>query len=131
VPSAPARCLTAVGAALAALLFPATAAPQQADGEHVFRQRCGSCHSVDPSQKKIGPHLAGLIGRTAGSIESARYSAPMRASGIVWDSATLDAFLAAPRGLVSGTTMTVSIPDAAQRAAIIAYLENQKPTANN
>jgi cytochrome c len=40
-------------------------------------------------------------------------------------------FLAAPRRLVPGTTMTAAISDTAQRAAIIAYLEGQKPTANN
>ncbi|WP_261333108.1 c-type cytochrome [Rhizobium leguminosarum] len=105
------------------------AAAQQVDGR--FRQRCGACHSIDPGQQKSGPHLTGVIGRTAGSIEGARYSGPMRASGIIWDKATLYTFLTAPRRLIPGTTMTVAVPDATQRAAIITYLEGQQPTANN
>ena len=98
---------------------------QQADGERLFRQRCGTCHSVDASQSKSGPHLAGVIGRAAGSVEGARYSNAMRESGLVWSKETLDTFLAAPHRAMPGTTMTVAVPDAAQRAAIITYLESQ------
>lgn len=109
--------------AAAGLLLPAAASAQQADGERLFHQRCGTCHSLEPSQNRAGPHLSGVIGRTAGSVEGARYSAAMRESGIVWDSQSLDTFLAAPRQIVPGTFMTVGVPNAAQRAAIISYLE--------
>ncbi|TKT69916.1 c-type cytochrome [Aquamicrobium sp. LC103] len=114
-----------VVAALAVPPLPATANAQQADGERLFRQRCGTCHSPDPGQNRSGPHLAGVIGRAAGSIEGARYSKAMRESGVVWNDEALDNFLAAPRRMVPGTTMTVGVPDAAQRAAIITYLESQ------
>ena len=107
------------------LSAPAATVGQQADGERLFQQRCGACHSMEAGQNRVGPHRSGLIGRTAGSVEGARYSDAMRDSGIVWDSQSLDTFLAAPRQMVSGTTMTVSIPDAAQRAAIITLLESQ------
>jgi cytochrome c len=110
--------LTSVG-----LLLPAAASAQQADGERLFRQRCSACHTVDSSQNRAGPHLSGVIGRTAGSVQGARYSDAMRESGIVWDAQSLDTFLAAPRQMVQGTTMTVGLPNAEQRAAIIAYLE--------
>ncbi|WP_432612802.1 c-type cytochrome, partial [Mesorhizobium mediterraneum] len=83
----------------------------------------GACHSLEPSQNRAGPHLSGVVGRTAGSVEGARYSAAMRESDIVWDGGTLDTFLAAPRQIVPGTSMTVGVPNAAQRAAIIGYLE--------
>lgn len=115
--------LAALLAAIA-LLFPATASAQQADGERLFRQRCGTCHTMDPGQNRAGPHLSGIVGRTAGSVEGARYSAAMRESGIVWDSQALDTFLAAPRQMVPGTSMPVGLPNAAQRAAIIDYLES-------
>ncbi|MEI8700950.1 c-type cytochrome [Mesorhizobium sp. M6A.T.Ce.TU.002.03.1.1] len=105
------------------LLLPSAASAQQADGERLFRQRCGTCHSLEPGQNRVGPHLSGVIGRTSGSVEGARYSAAMRESGIVWDSQSLDSFLAAPRQRVPGTSMTVGVPNAAQRAAIIGYLE--------
>lgn len=107
----------------AGLLLPAAASAQQADGERLFRQRCGACHTMEPGQNKVGPHLSGVVGRTAGSVEGARYSAAMRESGIIWDTQSLDTFLAAPRQMVQGTTMTVGLPNAEQRAAIIAYLE--------
>lgn len=114
---------TSVSAGLFALT--AAAEAQEAGSERLFQQRCGACHSVHVGQNGLGPHLAGVIGRLAGSIESARYSDAMRDSGIVWDSGSLDAFLAAPRRVVPGTTMTVSVPDAAQRAAIISFLESR------
>ena len=72
---------------------------------------------------RTGPSLAGVVGREAGSAPYARYSAGMRDSGIVWDAQLLDAFLAAPRQRVPGTTMTISLPDAEQRSAIITFLE--------
>lgn len=107
----------------AGLLLPAAASAQQADGERLFRQRCSACHTMDAGQNKVGPHLSSVVGRAAGSVEGARYSAAMRESGIVWDAQSLDTFLAAPRQMVQGTTMTVGLPNAEQRAAIIAYLE--------
>jgi cytochrome c len=109
--------------AAACMLLPAAASAQQADGERLFRQRCGTCHTMDPGQNRAGPHLSGVIGRTAGSVEGGRYSNAMRDSNIVWDSRSLDTFLTAPRQMVPGTQMTVGVPNAAQRAAIIAYLE--------
>lgn len=107
----------------AGLLLPAAASAQQADGERLFRQRCGACHSMEPGQNRAGPHLSGVIGRPAGSVEGARYSAAMRESNIVWDSQSLDTFLTAPRRMVPGTQMAVGVSNAAQRAAIITYLE--------
>lgn len=107
------------------LLLPVPTSAQQADGERLFQQRCGSCHSLEPGQTRAGPHLSGVVGRTAGSVEGARYSAAMRESGIVWDSQSLDDFLAAPRQMIPGTSMTVGVPNAAQRAAIISHLEGE------
>lgn len=109
--------------AAAELLVPAAASAQQADGERLFRQRCGACHTMDPGQNRAGPHLSGVIGRTAGSVEGALYSAALRESGIVWDAPSLHTFLAAPRQMMPGTSMTVGVPNADQRAAIIAYLK--------
>ncbi len=119
--------LLLIAASGSAGLFALTAAAESQDvnSERLFQQRCGACHSLQAGQNGTGPHLAGVIGRTAGSIEAARYSDAMRDSGIVLDSGSLDAFLAAPREMVPGTRMTFGIPDPAQRAAIIAYLENQ------
>ena len=84
--------------------------------------RCQGCHSID--RNRVGPMHRGLFGRTAGSVEGFSYSKAMKQSGIVWDEATLDAFLAAPRKLVPGTRMTYAgIADTQERADLIAYLK--------
>lgn len=108
-------------AGLAAGAPPATA-QQPGDGERLYGARCAACHGATPAQARIGPPLAGVVGRLAGSVEGARYSAALRDSGIVWDAPTLDAYLADPRRRVPGTTMTVAVRNADDRAAIVAYL---------
>ena len=119
---APALTLALLGAQ--ALTSPAPA-QQAADGERLFRTRCGTCHTVEPGQNRVGPSLAGVLGRTAGTLEGARYSPALRESGIVWSSETIDAYLADPRQLVPGTTMTVGLRATADRAAVIAYLDGR------
>ncbi len=66
----------------------------------------------------------GVVGRPAGTVEAFRYSAAMKSSGLVWDEATLDRFLAAPRNVVAKTTMTVSVTKPEDRQNIIAYLKS-------
>lgn len=117
--------LLASAARLAALLLAAGSLPalaQSADGQRLFQARCGTCHSLEAGANRLGPTLAGVVGRAAGAVEGARYSSALRASGLVWDAETLDRYLANPRQLVPGTTMTVALPNAAQREAIVAYL---------
>ena len=93
------------------------------EGARLFRA-CASCHAVGAdAENGIGPMLNGVLGRSAGSVEGARYSEAMIASGITWDAASLDAYLADPRGVVPGTRMSYrGMPDAADRAHVIAYL---------
>ena len=53
------------------------------------------------------------------------YSDAMRGSGLTWDAATLDAYIADPRRLVPGTKMSFAgVRSAEDRAAIVAYLES-------
>ncbi|YCI06815.1 hypothetical protein M1D34_27765 (plasmid) [Ensifer sp. D2-11] len=78
-------------------------------------------------QNKAAPHLAGLLGRPAASVDGGRYSNALQSAAITWDTQSLDTFLAGPGRLVPGARMTVRVPDAADRAAIIGYLERQAP----
>ncbi|HEY9213498.1 MAG TPA: c-type cytochrome [Ancylobacter sp.] len=118
-----------LGLVVATVLAPGMTRAQDASaGERLFRQRCGSCHTVQPGQNRIGPTLAGVVGRKAGSVEGARYSKAMQDAGLAWDSAQLEAFLANPRATVAGTTMIVSVPNAADRANIVAYLQGLTPS---
>ena len=108
-----------------ALLLTRAAAGQSADpakGEIVF-QKCRACHSVNEVQATLGPSLAGIFGRTAGSQEQFRYSPAMRRSRLTWDDATLDRFLAEPQALVPGNRMPFAgIPEKSDRDDLIAYL---------
>ena len=107
-----------VVASLAA--FPALADGDAGRGTSLF-ERCSGCHTAT-DQNKVGPGLLGVVGRKAGTEAGYKYSGGMAKSDVVWDDATLDAFLAAPRKVVQGTTMSLSITNATDRQDIIAYL---------
>jgi cytochrome c len=115
-----------------AILIPMTvfAGPAQAasaDGETVFRQRCAACHSAVPGQpNRVGPNLAGVVGRKAASAPAFNYSAALKASGLTWTRANLDRFLQGPMRVVPGTRMAVALTDNAQRGALLNYLAAQK-----
>jgi len=113
-----------------ALAFLATTQLAFADGDPVHGKivfnRCAACHSIT-GEKRMGPPLNGVIGRTAGSTEGARYSDAMRNAGLVWNDENLDRFLQAPRKFLAGTTMMISLPQARDRADVIAYLKTLDP----
>ena len=109
-------------------LSPALAAGDAEKGKRVFN-KCKACHVADAEKNRIGPHLVGLFGRTAGSVEKYRYSKSMKDSGIVWNAETLDAYLKNPRQYVKGTRMAFAgLKKASEREDVIAYLrEVTKP----
>jgi cytochrome c len=99
------------------------AAPDVTRGKKVFEQ-CSACHSADAANG-LGPSLFGVIGRKAGLLAGFRYSRAMRNSQIIWGARTLDAYIADPQSVVPGNLMPYSgLPDASQRADLIAYLES-------
>jgi len=113
--------------ALAALLTAGGVTPALADGDAARGQtlfsRCSACHTVT-EQNKIGPHLSGVFGRTAGTVAGFNYSKGMAAYGKVWDEASLDTFLSGPNKAVPGTKMAAgAIANPQDRADIIAYLK--------
>lgn len=93
-------------------------------GKTVFA-RCALCHDVKPGVKKMGPPLAGLFGRTSGTLSDFTYSPAMQKAKIKWDAKTLDSFVTKPSATVPGTRMAFAgIPNAADRANLIAYLKS-------
>lgn len=101
-------------------------APTAAMGEQVFR-RCVACHTIDKGGSNgIGPNLHGVVGRAVASHAGFSYSGAMKAKGGAWDAAALDTYLEQPMMAVPGTRMAFAgIPDAADRKALILYLEAQ------
>lgn len=107
-----------------ALCLPAQAEGDVARGEKLF-SRCIACHSTN-GDRKIGPSLAGVVGRKAGTFENTRFSQALTTSNIVWTDETLQEYLSDPRKLVPGTSMTTRVPDQQDRMDLISYLETLK-----
>jgi cytochrome c2 len=101
------------------------AAGDPAAGQHIFAE-CTGCHSATPGENKIGPSLAGVVGRKSGTVAGYSYSPGMKSANITWDDATLDKFLASPNGFVHGTKMFISVPSGTDRQNVIAYLDTLK-----
>jgi cytochrome c len=108
-------------------LFGAPAlAEDVAKGEKVFK-RCKACHYADKEKNKTGPYLVDVIGRKAGSIDGYKYSKAMRESQLVWDEATLNAYLKAPKKFLKGTKMAFAgLKKEADIKNVIAYLKTPK-----
>ena len=114
--------------ALAMFLSGLTTAFAEGDagqGEKVFK-KCMQCHTIEPGKKKIGPSLAGVIGRQAGTLGGYKYSKSMiefGEAGNSWDAALLDTYLTKPRNLVKKTKMAFpGLKKEEDRADVIAYL---------
>src|SRR6266436_4212550 len=89
-------------------LRPILAAGDPATGQQVFGE-CSGCHATAPGVNKIGPSLAGVVGRRSGTAAGYDYSSAMKSANITWDDGTLDKFLAGPAGFVHGTKMFLSV----------------------
>jgi len=103
------------------------AAGDPAVGQQVFSSRCSVCHTTEPSMNRIGPSLAGVVGRKSGTEAGFDYSPALKAAGITWDEKTLDQFIKNPGADVHGTKMFVSVSDDDDRQNVIAYLMTLKP----
>ncbi len=122
--SVPAAAVVALSTVLFAL--PALAQGDAAAGKKVFR-KCAACHTVDAGNR-VGPSLAGIVGRAVASVEGFRYSPAMQefaADGKAWDEARLAEYVAAPKAMVKGTSMAFAgIRKDQEIADLIAYLRD-------
>jgi cytochrome c len=125
--------LLGLGAAavIVALYGPALAEGDAAKGKAAFA-KCAICHQVGPGAKTlVGPELNGIVGRKAASVADYPFSAGMKKlgdSGWVWTEENIDKWIADPKALIPDSPMSLAfqgIPDAAERADIIAYLKTQ------
>jgi cytochrome c len=102
-------------------------AQDAAAGEKTFVV-CRACHQIGPNAKNaVGPVLNGVVGRAAGTFPGFNYSPANKDSGLTWDEATLQKYLANPQAVVKGTKMIFpGIKDPAKVNDVIAFLKTYK-----
>lgn len=103
----------------------AESAPSAQSGKKHFI-RCAACHSTDAADRSAtGPHLNGIVGRTAASLPHFAYTSALRAQDFKWSEPKLDAFLKSPHSTHPGMCLTFNgLAKAEDRAALIAYLKD-------
>jgi len=138
-------------AALAGAMLAYPALAQDGDaaaGEDAFRQ-CATCHAIVDGAGEViagranvrtGPNLYGIVGRAAGSYEGFRYRPDIVAAGeggLVWDQASLTAYLQDPAGFLTETIgknarsgMAYQVRDAAEAANLAAFLAQHGAATN-
>lgn len=90
-------------------------------GSLVFQKRCTGCHAL--TQDREGPHLAGVYGRTSGSVPAFDYSSALRNAHVVWNAASLDRWLSDPDAFLPGNNMDFHVASPQERADLIRFLQ--------
>jgi len=118
--------------AASAMLFSAHAhaAGDVAKGKKAFG-KCKACHSIQAGKNKIGPSLAGIMGRQAGTAPGFKKYKGLKGADWSWDDATMDAYLTDPRKFIKARSgkksgMTLKTKKKSQRDNLIAYLKTLK-----
>lgn len=93
-----------------------------AAGRLVF-QKCQVCHSLEPGKNLVGPSLAGILNRKAGTAAGFDYSPAVLQSNITWNPQTLDEYLADPAKVIPGNRMPFpGLKTPGDRKDVIAFL---------
>ena len=109
-----------LGLVLGAALLAAPFAASAQEAPKGFTQ-CKACHTI--GKNGVGPNLAGVFGRKAGTAPDFKYSDGMKA-GPTWDEASLTKYLTNPKEAVPGNKMVFAgIKDPAALAEVVAYLK--------
>ena len=116
-----------VAVSLSALAWPALAAGDADAGRTLYQARCTACHSLD--YNGVGPAHRSVFGRAAAQAPGFAYSEALKSAHLVWNEETLDRWLADPEKLAPGQRMGVNVPEAKDRADLIAYLKQATSAA--
>lgn len=117
-----------ISAALVAavLLGGCDSKPSEHSGAALFKKKCGTCHSLEPGKHKVGPSLANIMGRKAGTTDFPKYRA-LKDADFIWNKTTISAWIANPKKFIGKpTAMTVKTKDESDRLAIVEYLSEPR-----
>jgi cytochrome c2 len=108
----------------------ALAAGDAGKGKKVFN-KCKACHTVKAGKHKIGPSLAGVVGRKAGSAAGFKKYKGLKGADWTWNDAELAKFLTNPKKYLKGKTgkrsaMALKVKKKKDRENVIAYLNSIK-----
>jgi cytochrome c2 len=120
------RHLARAALVLAVLHLAAAVADELTDpGKKIFEQRCRTCHGGPSApDTAIGPSLAGIIGRKAGTGNSGVHSRAAIESDTVWTRSALRRYLSEPGREMPGTVMPVQVQDPKELDELLNYLES-------
>ena len=109
---------------------PAIAGGDAVRGKKVFN-KCKACHSNKAGKHKIGPSLAGVIGRKAGTAKGFKRYKGLKGADWTWDEETLDDYLTNPKLFVKSrnkrkSAMMLKLKKKRDRDNVIAYLKTLK-----
>lgn len=102
------------------------AAADLAKGEATYA-KCATCHSINAGGVNgIGPNLHGVLGKSVAAHAGFNYSGSLKEMGGQWDFKKLDGWIASPRKMASGTTMSFAgLSNPEERANLIAWINTQ------
>jgi cytochrome c len=113
-------------AVLGCFAFVSLALAEDNAGAKMFKNHCGTCHSlVDDSKNRQGPLLLGLFNRKSGTQSAyTKYSKGLKDAAWQWTPEQLDMWLIDPKALVPDTFMTAyKQKDPDKRKLIIEYIK--------
>ncbi|MCY3899481.1 MAG: PQQ-dependent sugar dehydrogenase [Caldilineaceae bacterium] len=94
-------------------------------GAGLFTAFCAGCHRLS-AEHSAGPHLAGVVGRRAGSVAGFEASAAVSGLDVVWTRENLAEFIENPTQFAPGTTMTAVGVTPEEARTIAEFLELER-----
>ncbi len=94
-------------------------------GAGLFTAYCAGCHRLS-AEHSVGPHLAGVIGRRAGSVTGFDASAAVGGLDIVWTRENLAEYIVNPAQFAPGTTMAAVGVTPEEARTIAEFLELER-----
>ena len=94
-------------------------------GARLFTAFCAGCHRLS-AEHSAGPHLAGVVGRRAGSVAGFEASAAVSGLDVVWTRENLAEFIENPTQFAPGTTMTAVGVTPEEARTIAEFLELER-----